>query len=340
VSQLKTKRLTVYEKTDRPGQPLLTVLITVWNRADTLRRCIDSVLSQSFTDFEVVAVDDCSSDNSVQVLREYDDPRVRVLAHAENAGQWATRQTGNENACGRWILHLDSDDELLPGALARISQMAREAPDEVGMVGMSYLYDDGTVGPIPAFPSGIVGFEEWLSWTDRVERMDILACYRKEVTDREPMPTDGRDGVQFMLRLASNWKAQVDPKHGGLVHSDAANQMHRGHSNVPLEAQIARATMSTEILQEFGWALRKYAPHRYLRDLFMAGHWYLVTGRRIAGSRCMVRYLLGKPFSMLGWGHLLVGLLGPRALNGLIEWNRRRRWKRAALSENGTEKGS
>ncbi len=92
--------------------PEISVIIPFYNSEKYLNECIDSVLRQTFEDFEVICVDDCSSDNSVEIIKEYSkkDNRVRLLQNKQNSGPGASRNLGVDNAKGKYIFFLDSDD--------------------------------------------------------------------------------------------------------------------------------------------------------------------------------------------------------------------------------------
>src|SRR5882724_9626077 len=114
------------------SHPTFSIVITTYNRARIVRRCIDSCLAQPFEDFEIVVVDDGSSDGTAAILAEsYDDPRLRVIAHETNRGINPSRHTGATNAQGEWVVVIDSDDELLPGALERLRELIAELPEGV-----------------------------------------------------------------------------------------------------------------------------------------------------------------------------------------------------------------
>lgn len=98
--------------------PKITVLIPVYNRAQFIGDAIESVLAQSFGDFELLLVDDGSTDGSQQCVCAYDDPRIRLIENSENLGIAATRNRGIEAARGAYLAFLDSDDRALPERLA------------------------------------------------------------------------------------------------------------------------------------------------------------------------------------------------------------------------------
>jgi len=99
--------------------PQVSVVIPVYNRAATIGRAVASVLGQSFQDFELILVDDGSTDGTADAIRSFGDPRVRLVQHERNRGAAAARNTGVAAAAGDLIAFLDSDDAWHPGKLER-----------------------------------------------------------------------------------------------------------------------------------------------------------------------------------------------------------------------------
>ena len=93
--------------------PKISVIIPVYNTEKFLHRCIDSILTQTYTDFELLLIDDGSKDSSGSICDEYaeKDSRVRVF-HKENGGVSSARNLGLDNAWGEWITFVDSDDYI------------------------------------------------------------------------------------------------------------------------------------------------------------------------------------------------------------------------------------
>ena len=91
--------------------PKISVIVPVYNTEKYLHRCIDSILAQTFTDFELLLIDDGSKDNSGAICDEYaaKDSRVRVF-HKENGGVSSARNLGLDNVRGEWVTFVDSDD--------------------------------------------------------------------------------------------------------------------------------------------------------------------------------------------------------------------------------------
>lgn len=126
-----------------PGDqsPTVSVIIPTYNRARTLGDAMASVLSQSWTDLELIVVDDGSREDVEPVVRSFGDPRVRFVRRAKNGGAGAARNSGIEIARGRFIAFHDSDDLWLPGKLARQMEIMASLGPAYGVVtGPKILY--------------------------------------------------------------------------------------------------------------------------------------------------------------------------------------------------------
>src|SRR5208283_5320153 len=104
--------------------PLVTVAIPCYNAEATVRFALESVISQTFQDFEIIVVDDASKDATREVIAGFGDPRLRLIAHASNRGPAAARNTAFDAARGEWICTLDADDALAPDYLESLLRHA------------------------------------------------------------------------------------------------------------------------------------------------------------------------------------------------------------------------
>lgn len=123
----------------------ISVVMPLYNKENFVRRAIESVLQQTFREFELLVVDDGSTDGSKSIAESYTDPRIRILSQA-NGGVAAARNSGIREATGSLIAFLDADDQWLPGFLAHIDQMQQAYP-EAGMFATAYeiRLTDGTI---------------------------------------------------------------------------------------------------------------------------------------------------------------------------------------------------
>lgn len=122
------------EQTD----PTVSVVLPTYNRAHTVRTAIDSVLAQSYEDFELIVVDDGSTDDTPAVVGDVSDPRVRYLQLPENRGANVARNAGIRESDGEYIAFQDSDDVWRPRKLELQVQAFEQAPDDVGVVYTGY----------------------------------------------------------------------------------------------------------------------------------------------------------------------------------------------------------
>jgi glycosyltransferase involved in cell wall biosynthesis len=107
--------------------PLISVVVPLYNGAGYIRRSIQSVLRQTYSDFELIVVDDGSTDNGPEVVRTFTDARVRLIRQ-ENAGVSAARNRGIAEAQGRYVAFLDADDEWEPQFLEAIVHLSVAYP--------------------------------------------------------------------------------------------------------------------------------------------------------------------------------------------------------------------
>lgn len=112
--------------------PAISVIVPVYNAEKYLHRCIDSILAQTFTDFELLLIDDGSKDKSGAICDEYadKDSRVRVF-HKENGGVSSARNAGLDNVRGEWVAFLDADDYFLSNGLEILLYTALERKAKV-----------------------------------------------------------------------------------------------------------------------------------------------------------------------------------------------------------------
>ncbi|MFG3259252.1 CDP-glycerol glycerophosphotransferase family protein [Streptomyces sp. NPDC048172] len=180
--------------------PRFSVIVPVHKVQAYLHECLDSVLLQSFSDFELIAVDDRSPDGCGEILDAYaaDDPRVTVLHLPENVGLGRARNRGTARAQGDYLLYLDSDDTLAPGALQAIADRldATGAP-ELLVYDYARTYWDGTVSRnarAGLLTERVEGSPEVFRLADRPELLRLLAVVWNKVYRRDFV---ARQGLTF-----------------------------------------------------------------------------------------------------------------------------------------------
>ncbi|MBD3426746.1 MAG: glycosyltransferase [Candidatus Omnitrophica bacterium] len=115
-------------------EPTVSVILPTFNRANILRRSIDSVLGQTYSDFELIIVDDGSSDNTAELVAGVNDPRIKYIKHENNSGLPAARNTGLKHARGRFIAFQDDDDQWLEDRLKVQVSLLNKTDEDTGVV--------------------------------------------------------------------------------------------------------------------------------------------------------------------------------------------------------------
>lgn len=133
-------------------QPLVSVLMPVFNGEKYIREAIDSILNQTFADFELVIVNDGSTDQSASIVESYSDPRIRLYHNDRNRGLSYTRNRCIELAKGELLAKLDCDDIALPTRLADQVAFLREYED-FGLIGgwVQFIDSSGILGEVASF---------------------------------------------------------------------------------------------------------------------------------------------------------------------------------------------
>ena len=135
----------------------VSIIIPAYNVAGYIEPCLDSILAQTFTDFEVIAVNDGSTDNTGEILDGYAsrDARIKVI-HKQNGGVSAARNDGIKEARGEYFLFFDGDDFVEPYAVAELVQLIQEQRADVLIYGYHRWRDGGiTQTCLPVFPEGL-----------------------------------------------------------------------------------------------------------------------------------------------------------------------------------------
>jgi hypothetical protein len=313
-------------------RPFFSVVVPTYNRASIVMRCVESCFLQTFTDFEVIVVDDASTDRTVSALAGCGDSRLRVVVHESNQSINPSLYTGVSHARGEWIVVIGSDWELFPHALGRLFDITRKLPHDVRVVRFRLLWDDGHV--TPAFvPQGPVGYDERIRWVDEEGGNDAVRCLHRSVCDATPFFHDRRGAVEILheLNLAKREKSIYVEDVLAMEHTDAANSYLRSVDRSELIPRLLRDApdmlwMAETTLHEHGEALQKYGPRQYRVVLRLAAVQAFLARARRRGLKYGFQYLRLQKSDVMFWPTLIVGLVGSRPLAyGILVYRRLRR---------------
>lgn len=133
-------------------KPAVTVLMTSYNASSYIRETMESVLSQTFGDFEFLILDNASSDNTFDIVTSFSDPRIRLIRNPTNLGQTAALNLGLELSQADWIARIDADDMATPERLERQWRFVNAADPAIAVLGTQIVFIDSAGQQIKKHP--------------------------------------------------------------------------------------------------------------------------------------------------------------------------------------------
>lgn len=286
------------------NNPTVSVILPTRNRAALVGRAIRSVLAQTYEDFELLVVDDASSDETREVVESFSDRRlVYIRRDSQNSGASAARNTGIIRARGTFISFLDDDDEYLPQFLAETVRAFEAAPEQVGFVwcGVQLVQDT---------PQGEIHLRQKL-WQPRCSageqprgsffRSGVLVgtgdgltvratCFKTIGVFDEAFKALG--DTDLLIRLATHFDFSVIP--AMLV------KRHRHNGAQLTDPTLQRAEAVERIIQKHIDLLYQY-PDLWIDFHFKAGSLYYRAGDRERGRQWMLKVIQKAPFHLRTW---------------------------------------
>ncbi len=259
--------------------PLVSVIIPVYNRGYLVGKTIDSVLDQDYPNIEIIVVDDCSNDNSKDVIAEYGN-KVVYYRHDKNMGAPAARNTGIMHSSGQFVAFLDSDDIWKPGKISAQVKCISSSTPQTALVytGMLKIDESGNIvgRKIPKFRGRI--FKDLLR--DNVIGSTSVPLIRRDVVIEvggfdESLPA--RQDLDLWLRIARSWDVDYVSDtlvlysiHGKRISSNTGNRI-QGYLMV-LDKYYDDLGKYPSILsscyEQVGWLYKNQGDYRKAREYF------------------------------------------------------------------------
>lgn len=278
---------------------LVSVIIPTYNRVHCIERAMRSVLAQTYRNLELIIVDDCSTDNTGEIVRRWqqDDPRVVYVPKEQNQGASAARNAGLEKAQGSLIAFQDSDDEWLLDKLERQVRELKNSGTEYGATfgskliyghDLNYRYGDGHVAIAPETHRTVVSGDLSKDMLDgNLISPQTLLIRRNEARKigffdvRLPCNNDW----EYMIRLSEVTSILFSPEPVvvAYIQSDSIHRKLR-----------SKAISFLVILKKHKKSFERY-PSIYAARLFSAGRYLHKCGKYKAASICMRRAILAYP---------------------------------------------
>jgi glycosyltransferase involved in cell wall biosynthesis len=311
------------------NEPLtFSIVIPVYNRSTLIRRAVASCLKQRHSAFEIVVVDDGSTDATAEVVSSITDGRLRLVVQPTNWGVSTARNLGADNARGEWIVWLDSDDELTADALESMDGEIRRAGGDVDALRFMCRLDSGALSPTLPLGRDVWDYEGYVKWLNPVGNdglKETLLCVRRRTFAQVRCPDLARGATLYHLNFATRFKTATSPVVVRLYHSDAAAQQTRRSVQSAIAEAPGYVHEIEAILDRHGAALTRWAPGAafiYQRGLATQ---YFLSGNRMQGIRATLRLARSSGRSLSVWVVFALGILDRRAL-ALVSILRARRF--------------
>lgn len=316
---------------DSVAPPLISVVITTYNRAHLLGRAIQSVLNQSFPAFELLIIDDHATDHTAQVVAQVDDARMQYIRLAENRGSSGARNGGIRAAKAEFIAFLDDDDEFLPDALTELYQAISHTPQNVAYIvgGIIRVIDgpqgevvDSTLQPwVPPFQSREAVYLWLLRFLPFGTGYGVL--FRRSVFD-----TVGLFDEKLWAAVDRDLFLRMSLHFDFIVIDKLLVRNHKHNAPQLTDPTLKRAVSNELILQKHTNALQRH-PRLYSSLLYTLALSYYYCNARAQARRSFWRATRLFPFHAKAWLFFLCYELfhiSPRAI-------RRRFWPRRTLAQ-------
>jgi glycosyltransferase involved in cell wall biosynthesis len=271
--------------------PVFSVIIPTYNRGDLIVKTLQTVFQQTYPHYEVVVVDNCSTDGTEEILRPFiNSGQIRFIKHDRNYERATSRNTGMKNATGDFVTFLDSDDFMYPNALADAAQFVKENAGAKLFHNLYQLVDpDNRVLYNFSFPSlddplRAITDGNFLSCIGDFIHREIYEHYR---FDTNPILTSAEDW-DFWLRVVADYRPlRINKINHGIVHHSGRTIKH-----LDLEQLRGRLTYIIEKIAGDPHLSEVYA--KYLKRLEVGSLIYMSTvanGSRQHGEalKCLMR---------------------------------------------------
>lgn len=136
------------------NNPLISVVVPIYNTSKHLPRCLNSIINQTYKNLEIICINDGSTDNSANVLKQYakKDPRIKIITQ-KNQGLSAARNTGLKHTTGEFVTFIDSDDEIAPQMVKELLTAILKTNSDITICSFKETYPNGKTKSFPHIPS-------------------------------------------------------------------------------------------------------------------------------------------------------------------------------------------
>jgi glycosyltransferase involved in cell wall biosynthesis len=309
--------------TDQTSSIYLSIVIPIYNRKLVVERAIRSCLDQSYQNFEVIIVDDCSTDDPEETIKQFNSNKLIYLRKDTNHGVSGARRYGSKLARGQWILYLDSDDEYVPGAFQRIYEETQKISDDIMRIAFRYQRDDGLLLPSPFVDKQILDYKQYFNWLEQSVYSDVHNCVRSSTIEKVNWEEQRFSEMLYSAEFSKNYLTYMHSEVVAIIHSDASNRLSVYETGRAVQQLIMDSRFKADVfaryITENGTLLKQLSPRKYHNYLIHRSINYFLSRQRSKGIRSIAPYILSRPFSIYGWVILIIGNMNAKWLATMIE---------------------
>ena len=288
-----------------------SVILPTYNRAGTLMRAVNSVLAQNFSYFELIIIDDGSTDNTADLIKGLKDDRIKYIFQ-KNQERSAARNNGISNSIGKYICFLDSDDEFTPDYLKALHEFVVLKNYPIALIKSFGIVDKGGIKEKNPFKG--MDKEDKLNYLFQ----DILflpcAAVHRDILQKEKFDTALHlaEDTDLWVRILIEHEMLVLNFHSAIIHPDESEydpiKMERSHTNYIIAFKKIKQLLIKNKLSGIGEANQKiilrsiwlarslFDQKKYFKALFIVWNVYSMDGAQIK-NLYFSKWLLGKKYN-------------------------------------------
>jgi len=293
------------------NNPIVSVVIPTYNRAEFITRSVKSALKQTIKNIEVIVVDDGSTDNTNQVISNINDERLRFIKLFENKGAPAARNIGLKNSKGQYICFLDSDDEILPSKLEKQLEVFNNLKEKKSIVycGFYYIYSKTNEAVKEFIPK-----EKGDIYNKIIENNCVgspTPLIHRECFEKSGLFDESLESCQdwdMWIRLSKHFKFEFIPDCLAKVYIHGNQISTNLKTKIAAREKILQKYRNDIILNKstFSWHLRRLGSYMY------------IDGQELNGRKIILKSIKVDPINWRGYAHVILSYLSKNLYKELI----------------------
>jgi teichuronic acid biosynthesis glycosyltransferase TuaG len=297
--------------------PLISIVTPTYNRAHLLSRVWDSIKNQTYEKFEWIVVDDASTDNTYEFIKNINDNRVKYIKLNKNTGVNVARNNGIRASKGNYIMLLDSDDHFISNdVIEKMVKIALNTEDNIGVIAFRYVDNKENKVGYMAKSQLILNYIDILS--DKKVNGDFFMVIKKHVFDKHLFDEDIR-GVESLtwLRISKEYNFMFNDIIVAKNPQDRDDNLTSINNAIKNADNLMKAY--ERLLEENKEALIKYCPNKYGFYKYVIGYYSILSGNTLKAYKYYLSSLVNNGPKLKVILLVLISWMGKNAVKNIIQ---------------------